>query len=356
MMKRALFLMLLAPLFNGPAIAATNLGIEVLPTMQSETDSPNRVWVGAFQIAWNDMIDYCMPDQSQFAGETLQIVNDLNVRGFSIANINEDSYYKYAGPVIIDTKSTIESTIKAKFNENSKLLDSIDFTPDPQKLLFYVMMKKTFEFATPFNKFSAGRFRDTKAEFFGIDKSSSSDLRQNVSVLFYNSRDDFAVKINSKEGEEVYLYKTPSEGNFESIYSDMLQKATAYDGNMNFGYEDFLRVPNLKFSETKSFDELVGYRVKGKDKDDKDTEFVIGQALEVISFELDNTGGKMVAEAAMGVERGALPSRMPLPEPRYFYLDDTFVMFLKEQGATKPYFALRVYDIAKFQDGYESQE
>lgn len=36
-------------------------------------------------------------------------------------------------------------------------------------------------------------------------------------------------------------------------------------------------------------------------------------------------------------------------EPRYFYVDDTFAIFLKEKGKSKPYFAGRVDDITKFQ-------
>ena len=39
----------------------------------------------------------------------------------------------------------------------------------------------------------------------------------------------------------------------------------------------------------------------------------------------------------------------PIEEPRYFYVDDTFAIFLREKGKTKPYFAGRVDDINKFQ-------
>ena len=35
--------------------------------------------------------------------------------------------------------------------------------------------------------------------------------------------------------------------------------------------------------------------------------------------------------------------------PRLFYVDDTFVIFLKEREKRSPYFALRVNDITKFQ-------
>ena len=35
--------------------------------------------------------------------------------------------------------------------------------------------------------------------------------------------------------------------------------------------------------------------------------------------------------------------------PRQFYLDDTFAIFLREKGKDMPYFAGRIEDITKFQ-------
>ena len=34
---------------------------------------------------------------------------------------------------------------------------------------------------------------------------------KNVEILFYNSEDDFAIKLKTKKGEEVILYKTTGE-------------------------------------------------------------------------------------------------------------------------------------------------
>jgi hypothetical protein len=44
-----------------------------------------------------------------------------------------------------------------------------------------------------------------------------------------------------------------------------------------------------------------------------------------------------------------MTSLRPDIEKRYFLVDDTFVIFLKEKGKSTPYFALRVNDITKFQ-------
>ena len=89
------------------------------------------------------------------------------------------------------------------------------------------------------------------------------------------------------------------------------------------------------------FDEITNKRIKG-------TKLVIDKAMETIKFDMNNKGVELKSEAAMAVATCSLPS----PEeriPRFFYFDDTFVVFLKEIDKDKPYFALRVNDISKFQ-------
>ena len=59
--------------------------------------------------------------------------------------------------------------------------------------------------------------------------------------------------------------------------------------------------------------------------------------METVKFEMDNTGVKLKSEAAIIAKMTAL---LPSAEPRYFYFDDTFVLFLKEKGKDKPYFII----------------
>ena len=95
----------------------------------------------------------------------------------------------------------------------------------------------------------------------------------------------------------------------------------------------------MNFFEEKIFEEICGNRVKG-------TNLVIDKAIETVRFNMDNTGVELKSEAAMIAKMTAL---LPPEESRYFYFNDTFVVFLKEKYKTKPYFALRVHDISKFQ-------
>ena len=74
---------------------------------------------------------------------------------------------------------------------------------------------------------------------------------------------------------------------------------------------------------------------------------VINKAVESINFDMNKKGVKLKSEGALTAVTTSLnPEDL---SPRLFFFDDTFVIFLKEKNKTKPYFALRVNDIRKFQ-------
>ena len=76
------------------------------------------------------------------------------------------------------------------------------------------------------------------------------------------------------------------------------------------------------------------------------TNYVISQAMETVKFGMDYKGVDLKSEAAMTVMKMSV---MPDLQPRFFNFDETFVLFIKEKRKEKPYFALRVNDISKFQ-------
>lgn len=335
-MRKLIITLLTTLLLFGQAYASN---IEVLPTMQSKTNVQDRVWVGTFQIVWNDLMDKVAHTVVKFPEGTPEMVNELNKQDFTVNELSENCYYRYVGKIQKNTKKIIAKAIKKKFHESSDLLDKLDMSPSKDRFIVYAMLKKDFEFTSAFDKLGTSDFRGKNAEFFGINSRSDEGLDKNVSVLFYNSPSDFAVKLDTIGKDEVYLYKTPNTKTFNYIYSDMLKKQAAYEGDTAFNKVDELKVPNLKFFEEKSFDEVCGKRIKG-------TNLMIDQAMETIRFDMDNTGVKLKSEAAMTIMKMSLE---PQAEPRMFNLDNTFVLFLKEKGKNKPYFALRVHDIENFQ-------
>ena len=76
----------------------------------------------------------------------------------------------------------------------------------------------------------------------------------------------------------------------------------------------------------------------------------IQKAIQSIQLTLDETGGEIKSEAGMDVTLDAMAIEEPeQANPRYFYLDDTFAMFLKEEGQSLPYFAARIDNVTKYQ-------
>lgn len=324
-------------------IQAYASNIEVQPTFNMRTTSQDRVWVGTFQLVWNDFINKILFNPVRFREGNPTYVNELNKQEFSTNDLSEKSYYKFTGKVTKRTKKQISKAIKKKFKESSDLLDKLDLNPRNDMFLIYAMLKKDFEFINEFDKLGHSLFaKDTPAEFFGIDRNSNKTLDKGVEVLFYNNSDDFAVQLLTKNNDEVYLFRNSSNKPFNYLWHDMNKKQMKYKGNPKFAKADELKVPNIKFFEEKVFEELTNRRIMG-------TNMVINQAMETIKFDMNNKGVKLKSEAAMTIMTTALNPEDMVP-PRYFYFDDTFVIFLKEKEKTKPYFALRVHDIKNYQN------
>lgn len=223
----------------------------------------------------------------------------------------------------------------------------LGYSEDYKKYLFYVMLKKEFNFKNKFDELDNGTF-GTKykgIKYFGINAESDSKLYNQVDILYYNSESDFAVVLNTKEGEQIILSRGAEGGNFATIYNNIIEKSKAYTGNKEFTENDFLKVPNIKFNTKKEFNELCDKEFLAKDGDKCE----IKQAIQTIELEMDKSGGKIKSEAAiiMTKEMAIMPSEEV--ENRYFYLNDEFTMFLKESGKDMPYFAANIEDITLFQ-------
>lgn len=298
---------------------------------QSYDSVKDKVWCVTFQLVWNDFMDkinYGKP--ILLAGGNPSIATELNKRVYTTDILNEQSYYKKDGVISKKLKKQIEKELQKKFGEKSDILSMIDWSAK-DAYLFYAMLKKDFQFATPFDKLEPAKFGDSdeKVNYFGIDNKSERKLRQNVDVLFYNSDTDYAVKLLTKQGEEVVLYKTEKDESFENLFAYVIQQ----EKNAEFGSEDSLKVPDIRIDKTLEYPELCGKRIKGTNK-------VISQAIQTIKFTLDNKGGSLKSEAALVTMKMSVGHI----QPKAYNFDDEFVMFLKEAKKDKPYFAARIKD------------
>lgn len=219
------------------------------------------------------------------------------------------------------------------------------YTDNYKKYLFYAMLKKEFNFENDFDELDNGTFgtKYNDVKYFGINKDSDSKLYNQVEVLYYNSESDFAVILNTKEGEQVILCRGAKGESFAKTYNNIMEKANVYKGNKKFTEDDSLKVPNIKFNTKKEFNELCSKEFYAKDGD----KCIIEQAIQTIELEMDKSGGKIKSEAAIVMVKET--AMMPVEEQRYFYLNDEFTMFLKEKDKETPYFAANIEDITLFQ-------
>ena len=299
----------------------------------------DSVWSVTFQLVWNDLMDkFTNGKPVQLAGGNPPIADELNKKLYTSDILSPDSYYKTQGEIKPKLKKQIEKAIYKKFKETSDVLDMIDWHVK-DGYLFYAMLKKDFTFRNPFNILAEEPFAGSaeNVKYFGINKDSDKKLKDNVQVLYYNEG-EYAVKLLTNENEEVILLKSDKTGDFTELYNYVSSIAKPEKMTKN----DELKVPNINIDKTISYDELCEKRILGTNKK-------ITKALQTIKFKMDNKGGTLKSEAVIGIMRMSLA-----PETgRHFDFNQPFVMFLKEQGKDKPYFAARIDNTEFLEKGAE---
>ena len=326
--------------------------ITIVPTM-SDKITKNSAWCATFQLVWNDMKNEVVKKDIEFDPQ-IEMAENLNKEEFTEDMLSDEYYYKVWGLKTLDLKNEIEQGIMEKFNEKSDILDMIDWSEDaldnPQnpyirRYIFYSMLKRNFEFLNEFDELGKSTFgKNETSEYFGINKNTDNKVRNQIDILFYNSEDDFAVILNTKQNDQVILYKNEKGENFNEIYNDLFSKTANYTESRQMRDNDELKVPKIKFNKINEYEELEDKKFETDEGEGK-----IYKAIQSIEFELDKTGGKIKSEATIDVEELGAGIEVK-KEPRYFYFDDSFTLFLQEKGKPLPYFAANIGSIKQFQD------
>ena len=324
-----------------PSIKSIKTDMNVVLSLEDRI-SENTVWCGTFNLIWNDLKNDLAKQDIVFNQQT-EIINNLNKGTFTTADLSEDSYYKIYGMPSLQLKEQIEEGIKEKFNETSDILDDFNWdSKDLKDYFLYVMLKKEFEFPQVFTELKNGKFGEYEnVKYFGIDDSTKDNVRNQVEVLYYNSKEDFAVKLITKTDDEVILVKGCNKNTFKEVYNEVNEKTnTTYS---EFSKIDKLKIPNITFNLKKEITEVENKRFAFANGD----EYKIEKALQTIQFQLNKKGGKIKSESGMMVNKTA--AIMP-EKSRKFFFDDTFTIFLKEKNKQLPYFAAEISDISAVQE------
>lgn len=308
----------------------------------------DTAWCGTFQLIWNDLKNDLAKQDIIFMQEPdLQVVKNLNKETFKTEDISENSYYKVYGNPTLELKEQIEKAIKEKFNEESEILDDFSWgSNNPKDYFLYCMLKKEFEFPVAFKELEDGEFANgkySKINYFGLEKDAEEELRNQVEVLYYNSPSQFAVKLKTKQNDEIILARGEEGNTFQEIYNNINTNSENYEGIKEFTEKDELKIPNIDFKQKTEFTELEQKEFSFANGD----VYIIDKALQTIEFELDKEGGKIKSEAGIMTKEMAIATDEI--KERKFNFDDEFVIFLKENDKEKPYFAASISDITKFQ-------
>lgn len=318
--------------------------IEAVTSLE-DSIKENSVWCGTFNLVWNILKDKYVKDDVKMNPQPEE-VNNLNKSTFNEKYLNENSYYTNYGKQTTKLKKEIETAIKEKFNQTSDILDSFTWDDNSKNDFMYSMLYKKFTFNEKFAQLENGTFNNEENKsyrYFGIDDDNRKGINQ-VTVLYYKNDDEYAVKINTKENDQIILVKGNNKNNFLDTYNAVIKEEKNYNGNKKMNNKDTLAVPYLKFNTYKSFDNLKNKPFKYADGSER----IISEAVQTIQLELNESGGDIKSEAAISTKVTAvLPN--PNEEIRNFNYTSNFTMFLIEKDKDLPYFAAYITSLDEFQ-------
>ena len=315
--------------------------MNVVASLEDEI-TENTAWCGTLNLIWNDLKNDLVKQDIVFTPQ-LKIVENLNQGTFNTSYLSENSYYKTYGIPTLELKEKIEKEIKEKLNETSDILDSFDWkNASPEGYFLYSMLKKEVEFPKEFTQLQNGKFGNYEnVKYFGINNSTDEEVRKQVEVLYYNSKEDFAIKLATKANDEIILSRGNTQNTFKDIYDEIQQKSRNYTGNKELNKMDIVQIPNIDFNVKKEFNELENKTFRFSNGDN----YKIDKVLQTIQFSLDKKGGRIKSEAGMMISKSSLEPN----EVREFLVTDTFCIFLKEKDKELPYFATKISDITRVQ-------
>ena len=293
----------------------TNHNISMNPSYQSTLDENtiNNLWVGTLDLAWKELENQLGKERIDLEDGNLPIVDDLNSSTFTKDMLDSNDY-----------NITVERTITNGYKIDTSL-------------------NKELHFLEVFDNFSndyTWTFGDSEEfiKYFGINNASSEEINKNIEVLFFNRNDDnsamsddFAIKLKTQEGDEIILYRTNENKNFDEYYKDIQEKTNAYTENREFAEDDELRIPYVRVNGMIAHNELYSKYIKDTNG------LYFTDVIQNVNFYLNEKGCNLSSQVTMVTEYLGISE-----DARYCYFNDQFVIFMKEANSSQPYFAIKV--------------
>jgi hypothetical protein len=175
-------------------------------------------------------------------------------------------------------------------------------------------------------------------KYFGITTKTDMKVKGQVSVLYYNNDDDFAIKVITNQKDELIFTVGNNENTFLDIYNSVKNKSALFKGKTSLNSDDEVKIPYIDFNIKKEFENLENKDFYYQDG----TSHYIDKAIQSISLSIDDAGGKLKSESGISVTKNAAAEPT---DKRLFYLNKTFTLFMKETNKDLPYLALKVKNL-----------
>jgi prepilin-type processing-associated H-X9-DG protein len=333
-------------------------------------DHKNVIWCATFQMTWDELKNDII-GESLLVPDAAELSARLNRGEFPTENLESESLYAAVGIVKDGIVEHIQKGMARRFSsEPVPVFDELyRLSPAAREhtIVSYSYLKTDIGFKhTFYNKEGAFSFEDSNGErtnitsFCGHTEGSDPNeglVREQVEILYYEQSDpagtaEFAVDLCKHTNPyKVVLALVPRYGTLADIVTSVEQKMAEFKNEPDYEVlrklgpgsgnrpPDRLIVPDVLYKLTHRFAELKGKQIKNQEW--KDYWFL--EAREIVDFTLSRTGVVLKSEARLGA---APPFSMPprrLEEPRYFYFNRPFLIYVKKRGAEfSPFFVMWV--------------
>ncbi len=294
----------------------TNHNITINPSYQSTLDENtiNNLWIGTLDLAWKDLEEKLGKSKLELEDSNLPIIDELNNSTFSKEMLDQNDY-----KINVERTVTNGYKIDATLNKELNFLETFDNFSNDYKYTTFANGKEYIK-------------------YFGINNASSEKMNKNIEILFYNKKsetnqlsDNFAIKLKTKEGDEIILYRTDDNKSFNEYYNDVKKKTNEYTGNKEFQEQDELLVPYVRVNGMIAYNDLYGKFIKGTNG------LYFTDVVQNVNFSLNEKGCNLNSKATIVTEYLGINN-----DTRYCYFKDKFIIFMKEKDSQNPYFALKV--------------
>jgi len=329
----------------------------------------NVIWCSTFQITWDKL-------KNEIIGEPIKVPKAaelaarLNQAEFSQGNLESESFYAAVGIVKEGIIEQIQRDMKTLFPfELVPVFDELDTLPKfdrDESIVSYSFLKTDIGFKYPFyTKEDAFAFEDSNGRHTNVtsfcNDTKATDpnevlVREQVDILYYKYSDqesaaEYAVDLcRHTNPYQAVLALVPRQETLSEIVANVEKKISEFKQDPDYDilcklrsgsanrHADRLIVPDVLYKLTHHFAELEG---KGLGNDGWSA-FGIFEAMQVIDFALSRTGIVLKSEARIIVPPFSQRPRR-LEEPRYFYFNKPFLIYVKKRGSDySPFFVMWV--------------